>query len=223
MDLIKEIVLEKLAKQTPPQKDSFSQSIQEDGVTYEHEYIKDGVDRYTITQESSSGEKTYTYVVGDYDQVGSYWEKLRCRWQRESRWDTETQSWKTEPTKITVTNWIEYPNRTKEDVTSKTWEGNIMLDNGVEERFGILWNFYLCRGEREFLERKKAGWTPEKMKESMDLQRKVEEIKRKQAYHKYSSEWKALCVACQLLIQNGQKGKDAAKELIRIYRINHRY
>ena len=155
--------------------------------------------------------------------MGSYFPKHQIKWQRESRWNTETQSWQTEPTKITLADWIEEGiQRNKENIKIKEREGDILVPGDDEKGFGILWNFYLIRGEDEFLERKKAGWTPEKMKVDLDLKRKISEIKKKQAHLKYDIKWRALCVACKILTKNGQEGKDAAKELIRLYRINNR-
>ena len=222
MELIKETVLEKLAqhKQTSPQTDGFIQSVQEEGVTYKREYIKDKVDRYIISQESSSEEKTHWIVIGDYDNPESYWEKRRCEWQQESRWDTEMQSWQTEPTKITVTKWTEFMNGSKEDTTSRTLEGDCLV--GDEERgFGILWNFCLIQGEREFRELKKAGYTPEQFKGKLELQRRIAKAKEKVRAKTYSSAWRALKGAVTILARNGEKGKAAARELIRIYQNEH--
>ena len=220
-NIIKDTVLEKLAGETTPQTDSFIQDVQADGVTYKREYIKDKVDRYIITQETSSEEKISWSVVGDYDCPEHYTERCQCEWHQELKWDPDKQSWEADPTKITVTNWLQYLNGTKENITSRNREGNIIMDTEQEKRFGILWNFYLTRGEKEFLECKKAGWSLEKMKERLELERKIAKIKEKQRHLKYDYSWQALTAAVKILAKNGQEGKGAARELIRRYRIDH--
>ena len=59
------------------------------------------------------------------------------------------------------------------------------------------------------------------MKERLELERKIAKIKEKQRHLKYDYSWQALTVAVKILAKNGQEGKDAARELIRRYRIDH--
>lgn len=219
MELIKNTVLEKLAKhkRTHSEQSSFIQRVQEGNITYERQYIRGKVDRYIIAQETVE-EKEYWYVLGDYDQPGHYKAHHRCEWQQDFQWDTQTGSWQETPTEIRVKNWQEekgihsYLTITTPEVTKP------LKDEG--EGFAILWNFCLQQGEQEFQALKKAGYTLEDFKAKLELLDRIAKAKEKVTGN-FGPSWQALKEAVKILAKNGQKGKAAARELIRIYQIEH--
>ena len=217
MNLIKEEVLEKLAKhkQTPPQTDGFIQRVADGGITYTREYIKNGVDRYTITQETSE-RKEYEYMTGSYEQGGEFTRRYQCVWQQEWFWDSQTGEWKKGPEQTKTTE-----RGCRHDETDvpriEATEGREPVEgkNG-DWGFGILWNFCVCHGEQKFQELKMKGCTEEEFKKEYKLQNKIQKARREIQKRNWDSKWKALKNAVKVLSQTAD-GKQVARKLIQEY------